>query len=67
MLIMIRFDSKSGDPTQGSSFKSNDKGNVNKLSKLSVGSVYRTLGIKGSYLGDNEEMCMNQEEQIKKY
>ena len=37
------------------------------LSKMSVGSLYKTLGIKGSYLGDNEDMRISQEDQIKKY
>lgn len=48
-----------------SSLKAKDKRSV--LSKMSVGSLYKTLGIKGSLLGDNEEMRRNREDQIEKY
>lgn len=47
---------------------SSDKRSVlSKLSKLSVASLYEKLGIKGSLLGDNEDMKCSREEQIKKY
>lgn len=37
------------------------------LSRLSVGSLYKKLGIKRSILDENEEMKRNREEQIKLY
>jgi hypothetical protein len=60
------YDSKNSETSSKSnSIRKEDKRSM--LSKMSVGSLFKTLGIKGSHLGDNEDMRMKQEDQIEKY